>query len=373
MAQPHILSFRPQRRDIALREKGRGTRWNETGRYEPQSREQTDEDWDALPEEDRAARRTTVTNERPKTIINKINSPYIAMQRSINPYRGCEHGCSYCFARTTHAYHGLSPGLDFETKLFAKPDAPELLTAELSKPRYKVIPIQIGTNTDAYQPIERECRIMRGLVQVLHDFNHPVSILTKNALVLRDVDLLAPMAAKGVTRVMISITTQDRHLARAMEPRTSTPDKRFDAIRQLADAGIPTGIMLGPMIPGLNDSELEGIMARAAGLGATFSALTILRLPQEVAPIFKAWLEDFAPNRARRILHHIRVMNNGRDYDPNWVRVAEPRTPFAKLITQRYHMAQTKYGITPRETRQPLRRDLFRVPTGISGQGDLFI
>ncbi len=372
MAQPHILSFKPQSRDIALREKGRGTRWNASGRYEPESREQTDEDWDALPEEDRTRRRTTVTPEFPKTIINKIRSPYVAMTRSINPYRGCEHGCSYCFARPTHAYHGLSPGLDFETKLFAKPGAAELLTAELSRPRYKVIPIQIGTNTDAYQPVEREQRIMRGIVQVLHDFNHPVSILTKNALVLRDLDLLTPMGAKNITRVMMSITTQDRHLARAMEPRTSTPDKRFDAIRQLSEAGIQTGIMLGPMIPGLNDSELEGIMARAADNGATFSAFTILRLPQEVAPIFKEWLETYAPNRARRILHHIHVMNNGRDYDPSWVRVAEPRTPFAQLITQRYRMAQRKYDIISREDRQPLNRSLFRVPSHVSGQGELF-
>lgn len=372
MAQPHILSFKSIQRDVALREKGRGTRWNDTGRYEPETREQSNEDWDALPEDDRVARKTAVINEHPKTIINKINSPYVVMPRSINPYRGCEHGCSYCFARPTHAYHGLSPGLDFETKLFAKPDAARLLTEALSKPRYKVIPIQIGTNTDAYQPIERERLIMRDIVQVLHDFNHPMSILTKNAMVLRDVDLLAPMAAKDVTRVMISITTQDRHLARAMEPRTSTPDKRFEAIRQLSDAGIPTGVMLGPMIPGLNDSELEGIMARASDMGATFSAFTILRLPQEVAPIFKAWLEDFAPNRARRILHHIHIMNNGRDYDPSWGRVTEPRTPFAKLITQRYRMAQKKYGMTPRQQRRPLRRDLFRIPACVSGQGDLF-
>lgn len=372
MAQPHILSFKPQKQNLAVREKGRGTRWNASGRYEPETRLQTDEDWEALPEEDRKPRRTTVTPEHPKTIINKIRSPYVAMTRSINPYRGCEHGCSYCFARPTHAYHGLSPGLDFETRLFSKPRAAELLKVELSKPRYKVIPIQIGTNTDAYQPIEREQKIMRGIVRVLHDFNHPVSILTKNALVLRDLDLLTPMGAKNMTRVMISITTQDRHLARAMEPRTSTPEKRFDAIRQLAEAGIQTGVMLGPMIPGLNDSELEGIMARASELGASFSAFTILRLPQEVAPIFKEWLEVYAPNRARRILHHIRVMNNGRDYDPSWVRVAEPRTPFAQLITQRYRMAQRKYGIIPREQRASLDRSHFRVPPSISGQGELF-
>jgi len=372
MAQPHILSFKPHKHEKALREKGRGTRWNETGRYEPEVREQTNEDWDALPPEDRKPRRTIVIDERPKTIINKINSPYVAMQRSINPYRGCEHGCAYCFARPSHAYHGMSPGLDFETKIIAKPSAATLLTDELSRPRYKVIPIQIGTNTDAYQPIERERQIMRGIVQVLHDFNHPVSILTKNALVLRDLDLLSSMAEKEITRVMISITTMDRQLARAMEPRTSTPEKRFHAIEQLSKAGIQTGIMLGPMIPGLNDSELEGIMARAASLGASFSAFTILRLPQEVAPIFKTWLEDFAPNRARRILHHIRVMNGGRDYDPSWVRVSEPRTPFAQLITQRYRMAQKKYGITPRDQRQPLRRDLFRIPASVSGQGDLF-
>jgi len=372
MAQPHILSFKAEKRERPLREKGRGTRWNETGRYEPLVREQSDEDWQALSFDDRKPRKTTVINERPKTIINKVNSPYVAMERTINPYRGCEHGCAYCFARPSHAYHGLSPGLDFETKIFAKPSADVLLTTELSKPRYKVIPIQIGTNTDAYQPIEKERRIMRGVVQVLHDFNHPVSILTKNALVLRDLDLLRGMADKKITRVMISITTQDRYLARAMEPRTSTPDKRFEAIRKLSEAGVETGIMLGPMIPGLNDSELERIMERASDAGASYSAFTILRLPQEVAPIFKDWLKNYAPNRAKRILHHIRMMNGGKEYDPSWVRVAHPRTPFAKLITQRYRMAQKKYGIVTRENRQPLRRDLFRVPTSVSGQADLF-
>ena len=369
MANPHFLPFKSVRPEL---EKGRGARSNESGRYEPDKRERFDDGWDSLLEDNKEGRKTTVTIEKPKTIINKVTSPYVSFEKSINPYRGCEHGCIYCFARPTHAYHGLSPGLDFETRLFAKPDAPDLLEQELSAPKYKVRPIAIGTNMDAYQPIEREMKIVRGVFQVLSEFNHPVSVLTKSNLILRDLDVLGPMGQKGIARCMISITTQDRSLARAMEPRCPTPEKRFEAIEGLAKAGIKTGIMLGPMIPGLNDSELESIMARAADLGATYSAYTILRLPQEVSPLFKEWLETFAPNRARRILHHIRMMNNGKDYDPAWSRATESRTPFAKLIEQRYHLAQKKTGIIRREDHKPLRFDLFRVPTRIQGQGDLF-
>ena len=372
MAKPHFISFKTPQRDIALREKGRGARSNETGRYESETRERTDEDWDNLPLEDRAARKTTVTMERASKIINRVNSPYVGFDRSINPYRGCEHGCIYCFARPTHAYHGLSPGLDFETKLFAKPDGPKLLRDELSNPRYKVRTIAIGTNMDAYQPIERQLRLTRSILRVLAEFNHPVSLLTKSNLIMRDIDILAPMAEKNQTRCMISITTQDRGLARAMEPRCPTPEKRFEALEKLANSGIRTGIMLGPMIPGLNDSELESIMARAAELGASYSAYTILRLPLEVSPLFQEWLEAFAPNRAKRIMNHIRTMNGGKNYDPAWSRGKEIRTPFAQLIAQRYRASQKRTGIDQLRSGNPLNASLFRVPSSVSGQRDLF-
>lgn len=357
---------------MALREKGRGARSNATGRYESETRERSDEDWDNLPERDKTAFKTTVTMERPRKIINRVNSPYVGFDRSINPYRGCEHGCIYCFARPTHAYHGLSAGLDFETKLFAKPDGPKLLREELSNPRYKVRTIAIGTNMDAYQPIERQLRLTRSILRVLAEFNHPVSLLTKSNLIMRDIDILAPMAEKNQTRCMISITTQDRGLARAMEPRCPTPERRFEALEKLASSGIRTGIMLGPMIPGLNDSELESIMTRAAELGASYSAYTILRLPLEVSPLFQEWLDAFAPNRAKRIMNHIRTMNGGKDYDPAWSRGKEIRTPFAQLIAQRYRASQKRTGIDQLRSGNPLNASLFRVPSSVSGQGDLF-
>ena len=376
MAKPHFIPFKPPRHETPLREKGRAARSNESGRYESQRRERSDEDYEGLPREDKIAVKTTVTIEKPKTIINRVKSPYVGFDRSINPYRGCEHGCIYCFARPTHAYHGLSPGLDFETKLFAKPDAPQMLVKELSNPRYKVRSIAIGTNMDAYQPIEKELRIIRGVLKVLSDFNHPVSLLTKSNLIIRDIDILSSMAERNLCRAMISITTQDRSLARAMEPRCPTPERRFEALEKLAQAGIHTGIMLGPMIPGLNDSEMESIMKRAAELGASYSAYTLLRLPQEVSPLFQEWLAAFAPNRARRIMHHIRTMNGGRDYDPAWSRRGDIRTPFAQLIAQRYSFAQKRYGLVQGESSAHSRHTLdcskFRIPTRLSGQGELF-
>jgi len=372
MSKPNLILFELPKHRAPLREKGRGARSNRSGRYETTQRERFEDGWGSLKEDDRTGRKTRVTLESPRKIINKVNSPYVGFDRSINPYRGCEHGCIYCFARPTHAYHGLSPGLDFETRLFAKPEAGQLLRKELSSPRYSVRPMMIGTNTDAYQPIEREMRIMRGILNTLSDFNHPVSILTKSNLILRDVDILSSLAARNLTRCMISITTQDRKLARAMEPRCPTPERRFEAIKRLADKGIRTGIMLGPMIPGLNDSELESIMERAAELGARYSAYTILRLPQEVSPLFQEWLEVFAPNRAARIMNHIRTMNGGRDYDPTWSRGEEIKTPFAKLIAQRYRMAQTRLGIRPRASNPGLDCMQFRVPSSVTGQRDLF-
>ena len=386
MARAAPLSFRPHRPSEdasptqeapSPREKGRGARSNETGRYEAEKREAVDDGWrDAETAglvndgEELPPLRTEVTLETPRRIITYNKSPYVGFDRSINPYRGCEHGCIYCFARPSHAYMGLSPGLDFETKLFAKPSARNLLEKELKDPRYKPRVVAMGTNTDPYQPIERKFQIMRGVLSTFSRFNHPATILTKAHLITRDIDIIAPMAAKNLARTMISITTEDKKLARAMEPRASAPSRRFDAIRELADAGVPVGIMTGPMIPGLNDNEMETIMEKAADLGATFSAHTILRLPLEVSPLFQEWLEAFAPNRAGRILRHIREMNGGRDYDPHWSRGREIKTPYALLINQRNAAARARLGFD--RERAPLDLTQFRVPSDASGQFDLF-
>jgi len=353
--------------------KGRGARSNASGRYEAEQREAIDDGWDAGEVDDGEELpplRTEVTIETPRKIINKNTSPYVGFDRSINPYRGCEHGCIYCFARPSHAYMGLSAGLDFETKLFAKPAAASLLEKELSDPKYKPRVVAMGTNTDPYQPIERKFRIMRGVLAVFSRFNHPVTILTKAHLITRDIDILAPMAAKNLTRAMVSITTQDRALARSMEPRASAPPKRFDAIKQLTDAGVATGIMTGPMIPGLNDDEMESILEKAAALGASFAAHTIIRLPLEVSPLFQEWLEAFAPDRARRIMRHIRDMNGGKDYDPHWSRGREIKTPYAQLITQRFRAARARLGFDRERT--PLDLSQFAVPSEVSGQLSLF-
>ncbi len=313
--------------------------------------------------------KTDVQREVARRIITYNDSPYVGFDRSINPYRGCEHGCIYCFARPTHAYLGLSPGLDFETKLFAKPNAATLLRKELSAKKYQVAPIAIGTNTDPYQPIEKRLRIMRSVLEVLAAFQHPVSILTKSDLILRDLDILAPMAEMGLARAMLSITTQDGKLARAMEPRAPRPDKRFAALEGLAAAGIPTGVVHGPMIPGLSDHELEPLMTRAKEAGATYAAFTILRLPQEVGPLFEEWLETFAPNHAGRVLRHLREMNGGRIYDAQWSRALEPRGTFSLLLHQRFGAAYRRLGF---DEMPPLRTDLFAVPKTPDPQRDLF-
>ncbi len=365
-ADPSAAQESPAR--MTARGKGRGARSNASGRYEKEQREETDDGWEL--EEELPPLRTEVTYENPRTIINMVNSPYVGFERSINPYRGCEHGCIYCFARPSHAYMGLSAGLDFETKLFAKPSAPKLLEKELSSKNYRPKVIAMGTNTDPYQPVERRFQIMRGILQVFSRFNHPVTILTKSQLITRDLDILGPMAEKKLTRAMVSITTQDKALARSMEPRASAPKWRFEAIRRLADAGVSTGIMTGPMIPGLNDDEMETIMEKAAELGATFSAMTILRLPLEVSPLFQEWLEAYAPNRAKRIMRHIRDMNGGRDYDANWSRGREITTPYAQLIRERNRAARARLGFD-RES-APIDLSLFRVPSEVSGQMDLF-
>ncbi|GAB4520003.1 MAG: PA0069 family radical SAM protein [Amphiplicatus sp.] len=361
---PRLQSPAPEGSPPQWGRKGRGAQSNVSGRYEKLAYEAADDGWSR--EEDPPPLRTEVTIETPRRIITYNKSPYVGFDRSINPYRGCEHGCIYCFARPTHAYMGLSPGLDFESRLFAKPSAPKLLEKELSDPNYRPRVVAMGTNTDPYQPIERKFVIMRGILGVFSRFNHPVTVLTKSALITRDLDLLASLAARNLTRAMVSITTQDRALARSMEPRASSPPKRFEAIRRLAEAGVVTGIMTGPMIPGLNDSEMEGIMEKAAALGATFAAYTILRLPLEVSPLFQEWLAAYAPNRAKRIMDHIRAMNGGRDYDPYWSRGGEIKTPYAQLIGQRFRAARARFGLDRERT--PLDLSRFRAPDDVSGQ-----
>lgn len=350
------------------RGRGRGAKSNASGRYEKLAREAADDGWDL--EEEAPPLKTEVTLERPRKIINYVESPFVAFDRSINPIRGCEHGCIYCFARPTHAYYGLSSGLDFETKLFAKPSAAALLRRELSAKNYAPKHIAIGTNTDPYQPAEKRFQIMRGIVSVLLEFRHPVAILTKSALITRDIDQFKRMADLGIVTTMLSLTTLDRRLARAMEPRASTPKRRLQAIRLLADAGVPVGVMTAPVIPGLNDDEMESLLEAAKEAGARFAGYTILRLPLEVAPLFREWLEATYPDRSGRVMKLIREMNGGRDYDPQWSRAAEPRSVYAKLIAERFRKAKRRLGLDDGPPR--MRLDLFRAPVEKNAQLSLF-
>ncbi|MEI6418922.1 MAG: PA0069 family radical SAM protein [Sphingomonadales bacterium] len=304
--------------------------------------------------------RTTVTVERPRSIITRNQSPDVPFDRSINAYRGCEHGCVYCFARPTHAFHDLSPGLDFESKLFAKPDAPALLTAELGKRGYQCQPIALGTNTDPYQPIERDWQITRQILQVLHDCGHPVTVTTKSDRVCRDLDLIGAMAARGQAAVMISLTTLDARLARLMEPRAATPTRRLAAIRTLSAAGVPVHVSLSPMIPAINDHEIEAIVAAAAAAGAVGAYSIPVRLPHEVAPLFRAWLALHFPDRADRVMHHITSMRGGKDNDPRFFARFQGQGPYAALMRQRFHKACAAHGLG----REPMVLDCtqFRPP-----------
>ncbi len=342
------------------RRRGRGAGINPTGRFEPFARTSFDDGWDSL--EDLPPFRTQVQVEKPKTIVTRNSSPDISFDRSVNPYRGCEHGCVYCFARPSHAYMGLSPGLDFESKLFAKPDAPDLLEAELSKPGYDVRTIAIGTNTDPYQPIEKEWRLMRRILEVLEAANHPVGIVTKSALVLRDIDILERMAVKGLVKVAMSVTTLDRKLARTMEPRAATPAKRLEAVKTLSAAGVPTMVMTAPIIPGLTDSEIERLLEGAHEAGAREAGYVLLRLPLEVSPIFKDWLLQHFPDRYRHVLSLLRSMRDGKDYDAEWGKRMRGSGPYAMQIRRRFELAARRLGLN--ETRSALRTDLFRAPRG---------
>lgn len=346
------------------RRRGRGAGINMSGRFEPRSRETFDDGWESL--EDLPPFKTEVQVEKPRTVITRNESPDISFDRSINPYRGCEHGCIYCFARPTHAYMGLSAGLDFEAKLFAKPDAPRLLERELARQDYKVRPIAIGTNTDPYQPIEKEWRVMRQILEVLRDANHPVMIVTKSAMVTRDIDILAPMAEKGLVRVGISVTTLDRKLARTMEPRASTPSKRLEAIRMLAEAGIPAGVLVSPIIPALNDHEIERVLEGARTAGATEASYVLLRLPLEVSPLFRDWLLRNYPDRYRHVMSLIRSMRGGKDYDAEFGKRMKGAGPYAWQIGRRFELAVKRLGFNP--TRRQLRDDLFVPPLGTGVQ-----
>ncbi|KPH10078.1 PA0069 family radical SAM protein [Rhizobium acidisoli] len=342
------------------RRRGRGAGLNPTGRFEALQRETFDDGWQTL--EELPPFRTDVQIEKPRTAITRNESPDIGFDRSINPYRGCEHGCIYCFARPTHAYMGLSAGLDFETKLFAKPDAAKLLERELAKPGYKVRAIAIGTNTDPYQPIEKEWRIMRGILEVLNKANHPVSIVTKSAMILRDLDILQEMAAKNLVRVGISVTTLDRKLARTMEPRAATPPRRLETIHTLSEAGIQTAVMAAPLIPALNDHELERILESAKAAGAAEASYVILRLPLEVSPLFRDWLLQHYPDRYRHVMSLVRSMRGGKDYDADFGKRMKGAGPYAWQIARRFEMAARRFGLTRRG--MPLRDDLFVPPDG---------
>ena len=349
--------------------KGRGARTNASGRYEPVVHEVFDDGWTAE-DETPAPLRTTLTPEHARTIITKNTSPDIGFDRSINPYKGCEHGCIYCYARPSHAWMGLSPGLDFESRLFFKPEGPRLLEQELSARKYVCKRIHIGGNTDPYQPVEREQKITRGLLQVLQRFNQPFSIITKSNLITRDVDILGPMGRENLASAFVSITTLDRDLARTMEPRAATPARRLDAIKKLADAGVPVGVGFAPVIPGLNDHELESILEASAKAGATTAMYVTLRLPLEIKDLFREWLADARPDRAARVMSLIRQTRGGKDYDADWSQRMKGTGPVADLISVRFKAAVKRYGLEA--PRHQLDVTKFRVPADARAQLELF-
>ncbi len=334
--------------------KGRGAIGNPTGRYEPQTRQLIDDGWaggrDGTGQAGRdagsaPALATEVGVDSSRTVIARNASPDVPFDRSINPYRGCEHGCVYCFARPGHAYLGLSPGLDFETRIFAKPEAAKRLSAELAKPSYAPAVIAMGTNTDPYQPVEKRLGITRSILEVLSVARHPVAIVTKSNLVLRDLDILAPMAEAKLARVLVSVTTLDPSLARKMEPRAARPGLRIETIRRLAEAGVPTGVLAAPMIPGLNDDELEAILDTAVRAGATSAGYILLRLPLEVKALFIAWLEAHYPERKKRVLALLRACRRGKLYDPAFGSRMTGEGVTAQLLARRFELASKRLGL----------------------------
>ncbi|MCB1483327.1 MAG: PA0069 family radical SAM protein [Hyphomicrobiaceae bacterium] len=367
-ASRQIAGMRLQTPVDEERRRGRGARSNHTGRFEAEQTQAFDDGWESLAGLD--AFKTQVMEDSARSIIARNDSPDISFDRSINPYRGCEHGCIYCYARPSHCYLGHSAGLDFETKLYAKSNAAALLEKELSSPRYEPQTIALGANTDPYQPIERERRITRGILEVLAKTRHPVGIVTKSALVTRDIDILAPMAAQGLAKVAISITTLDRDLARTMEPRAATPARRLDAVRQLAEAGIPVAVMMAPIVPALNDHEIERVLEAARNAGAREAGYVMLRLPLEIKELFREWLAEAFPDRAERILGLLRAMHGGEDYISAFGHRQRGSGAYANQIALRFRLARKRLGLE--NERLGLRTDLFARPFARGQQLGLF-
>ena len=367
----------PAGRPSAPAFRGRGAGFNPPNRFETIRRDPFFDGWDAPADPDgagagppAAAVPTTVTVDATRTVIARNDSPDVGFDRSINPYRGCEHGCVYCYARPTHAWLGLSPGVDFETRLFAKPDAAALLRQELARPSYRCAPIAMGTNTDPYQPVERERRITREILKVLADCNHPVTIVTKSALIERDIDILAPMAEKGLTAAALSVTTLERTLARAMEPRAAAPARRLAAIRSLAEAGIPVRVMVAPVVPGVTDHELEAILEAARDAGASLASWILLRLPGEVKDLFADWLETHYPAKRNKVLNTIRALRDGKLNNAEWGERMVGKGAFGKALDIRFAMAVRRLGL--KREGKPLRTDLFMKPARDGRQMSLF-
>ncbi|GJH01994.1 MULTISPECIES: PA0069 family radical SAM protein [Paraburkholderia] len=330
--------------------KGRGAVTNLQGRYEVDQREAVDDGWIAPSEEEsgRPALRTQIFEERAKSILTHNQSPDIPFSVSLNPYRGCEHGCIYCFARPTHSYLGLSPGLDFESRIYAKVNAPELLVREMAKKSYVPEPIALGVNTDAWQPVERDLQLTRRVIQVMSEHNQAFAAITKNSLIERDIDLLAPMAEKGLMMAAITITTLDADIARTLEPRAATPARRLRTIRTLSDAGIPVGVSIAPVIPFVTDQDMERVLEACAEAGATSASYIVLRLPWEVAPLFKGWLEAHFPDRAERVMNRVRDMRGGKDYDASFSTRMKGEGLWADLLKQRFANAVRRLGLNAR-------------------------
>jgi DNA repair photolyase len=354
---------------IPIQTKGRGARSNGSSRFLTRQREDFDDGWTS---DDATPRRlnTTLEADQARTIIARNDSPDVGFNRSINPYRGCEHGCIYCYARPAHAYLGLSPGLDFESRLFFKPHAHELLARELSRKSYKPEVIHIGGDTDPYQPAERKARVTRRVLETLYRFKHPFTLITKSSLVLRDLDILGPAAAEGLCRVAVSITTLDRKLARSMEPRAATPERRLEALRGLSKAGVPTAVMFAPVIPGLNDHELEAVLEASAKAGALTAGYVVIRLPREIAGLFQQWLISDQPGRAAKVMSLIRQMRSGADYTADWGRRQTGEGPIAELIANRFAAARRRFGLD--DDMPAMALDLFKVPPKAGDQMDLF-
>lgn len=356
--------------DVAMthgQARGRAATGNEVGRFEPYARVQVDDGW--TPQE-QAVLRTEVAEQRPRSALSRNSSPDLPFEQSINPYRGCEHGCIYCFARPGHAYLGMSPGLDFETRLVARPGIAEVLEKELRRKRYEPKVIAIGTYTDPYQPIEAEMGLMREILKVLQAFRHPVGIVTKGSLIERDVDILGEMAVEGLCAVGVSVTTLDRGVARVMEPRVPTPARRLQVIERLARAGIPVRVSVAPLVPGLTDHELESILAAGAEAGAVSASMIPLRLPREVSGLFQDWIEVHFPDRAARIMGRVRELHGGRDYDPEFGTRMTGQGEWAALYQARFAAARRRLGLRRRTA--DLSTELFQVPLGDGVQPSLF-